>query len=109
MIERFASALSRRGLLLGLAASATAAASASPAAVPAENATLIAMADELPALLAAHLDARAKVARIVASWSPHWPEPSPEIFSFDLGSKPHATIDVGPFRRHGTRTEASAM
>lgn len=94
MIDRIATALSRRHLLMGLAASATAAASVAEAAsAPQENPELLAQADELPALAAKHLEARDRVKAIVAEWSPQWPVPNAEIVRYGEGCKDYRGID----------------
>lgn len=94
MIDRIATALSRRHLLMGLAASATAAASiAEAASAPQENPELLALADELPALAARHLEARDRVRAIVAEWSSQWPVPSAELVSYGSGCKPYRDIE----------------
>jgi hypothetical protein len=94
MIDRIATALSRRHLLMGLAASATAAASVAEAAsAPQENPQLLALADELPALTAKHLEARDRVRAIVAVWSPQWPVPSAELVRYGSDCKDYRGID----------------
>ena len=94
MIDRIATALSRRHLLMGLAASATAAASVAEAAsAPQENPKLLALADELPAVAAKHLEARDRVRAIVAEWSPQWPVPSAELVRFGTDCKDYRGID----------------
>ena len=94
MIDRIATALSRRHLLMGLAASATAAASVAEAAsAPQENPELLALGDELPALAAKHLEARDRVRAIVAEWSPQWPVPSAELVRFGNECKDYRGID----------------
>lgn len=94
MIDRIATALSRRHLLMGLAASATAAASVAEAtSAPQENPELLALADDLPAVAARHLEARDRVMAIVAKWSPHWPVPSAELVRYGNGCKDYRGID----------------
>ena len=93
MIDRISAALSRRHVLLGLAASATAATATGATAAPQENPELVALADDLPAILAAYVAARENVAWIVAEWSPQWPVPAPEIFRFGDGCRRHVGID----------------
>lgn len=94
MIDRIATALSRRHLLMGLAASATAAASVAEAAsAPQENPELLALADELPGLAAKHLEARNRVRAIVAEWSPQWPVPSAELVRYGSDCKDYRGID----------------
>lgn len=93
MIDRIATALSRRHLLMGLAASATAAASiAEAASAPQENPELLALADELPSLAARHSETRARVRHIVAEWSPQWPVPDAEIVRYGEGCKDYRGI-----------------
>lgn len=94
MIDRIATALSRRHLLMGLAASATAAASIAEAtSAPQENPELLALADELPVVAERHSEARDRVRRIVAEWSPQWPVPSPELVSYGDGCKHYRGIE----------------
>ena len=93
MIDRITAALSRRHVLLGLAASATAATATGATAAPQENPELVSLADDLPAILAAYVAARETVAWIVAEWSPQWPVPAPEIFRFGEGCHRHVGID----------------
>lgn len=93
MIDRIASALSRRNLLMGLAASATAATVADAATAPEENPELVAMADALPAVLAGYVAARENVRAIVADWSPQWPVPDQEIICYGAGCKDYRGID----------------
>ena len=93
MIDRIANALSRRSVLLGLAVSATAATSVGASAAPTENPALLALADELPDLQAAYIAARDDVARIVAEWSPHWPDPDLKIVRYGQDCKTHRGID----------------
>lgn len=93
MIDRITAALSRRNLLMGLAASATAATVADAAAAPQENPELIAMADALPAVLAEYVAARDNVRSIVAKWSPQWPVPNENIISHVEGSKAYRDIE----------------
>lgn len=93
MIDRITNALSRRHVLLGLAASATAATATGATAAPQENPELVSLADALPATLAAYVAARDDVARIVAEWSPQWPVPAPEIVRYGEGTRLHAGID----------------
>jgi hypothetical protein len=94
MIDRIATALSRRHLLMGLAASATAAASlAEASSAPQENPELLALADELPDLAAKHSEARNRVRAIVAEWSPQWPVPSAELVRYGEGCKDYRGID----------------
>lgn len=93
MIDRIASALSRRNLLMGLAASATAATVADAATAPEEDPELVAMADALPDVLAGYVAARDDVRVIVAEWSPQWPVPGEEIISYGNGCKEYRGID----------------
>ena len=96
MLNTITTALSRRNVLLGLAASATAATSTgaknAPAA-PQENPALIALADDLPGIVSEYVAARDEVDRIVAEWSPRWPVPAEEIVSYGQGCKAHEGID----------------
>lgn len=96
MLNNITSALSRRNLLLGLAASATAATSTGAkgsSAAPQENPALLALADELPEIAGAYKVARDEVDQIVKAWSPSWPVPAEEVFSYGSGSKTHRGID----------------
>ena len=93
MIDRITAALSRRHVLMGLAASATAATATGATAAPQENPELVALADSLPATLAAYVTARDNVARIVAEWSPQWPVPDLEIVRYGQDCKTHRGID----------------
>ena len=93
MIDRISAALSRRHVLLGLAASATAATATGATAAPQENPELVALADDLPAILAAYVAARENVAWIVAEWSPQWPVPDPAIVRHGDLCKPHRGLD----------------
>ena len=86
-------ALSRRRVLLGIAASATAATAAKATAGPRENPELIGLADGLPAVVAAYVAAREKVEWIVAEWGPQWPVPSDEIKRYGAGCHRHVGID----------------
>lgn len=92
MIDRITAALSRRNLLMGLAASATAATMAEAGTGPQENPELIAMADALPGVLAEYVAARDHVRAIVAEWSPQWPVPSEEIIRYSDGCKDYRDI-----------------
>jgi hypothetical protein len=93
MLDRISAALSRRNLLLGLAASATAASVADAATSPQENPELLSLADALPAVLAEYVAARDKVRAIVAEWSPQWPIPSEQIICFGQGCKDYRGLD----------------
>ena len=91
--------LSRRSIMLGLAAAATAATVATvETPAPAESPALLALADALPATLKAYLVARDDIARIVAHYSPQWPVPSPDIIRYGMGCKPHCSIDGLPIK-----------
>lgn len=103
MIDRITAALSRRHVLLGLAASATAATAAGATAAQQENPELVSLADALPATLNDYVTARDNVARIVAEWSPQWPVPAPEIERYGAGSKRHAGIDDRGIETPGRR------
>lgn len=109
MIDRIATALSRRHLLMGLAASAAAAASSAEATpAPQENPALLALADEIPALVAQHSEAKERVKRIVAKWSPHWPVPTEAMIRYGEGCKDYRGIDGRgiemPWRHGGIKT-----
>lgn len=93
MLDRISAALSRRNLLLGLAASATAASVAEAATSPQENPELLSLADALPAVLGEYVAARDKVRSIVAEWSPQWPMPSEQIIRFGQGCKDYRGLD----------------
>lgn len=93
MLDRISTALSRRNLLLGLAASATAATVADAAVAPQENPELLAMADALPAVVAEYVAARENVRAIVAEWSPQWPVPGEEIIRHGDGCKDYRGLD----------------
>lgn len=94
MLDRISAALSRRNLLIGLAASATAAAAVSEAAAaPQENPELVALADALPPVLAEYVAAREAVRAIVAKWSPQWPVPGEEIIRYGNDCKDYRGLD----------------
>lgn len=93
MIDRITAALSRRNLLMGLAASATVASMADATVSPQENPELVAMADALPAVLTEFVAARDNVKAIVAEWSPQWPVPTEQIIRYGEGCKEYRTLD----------------
>lgn len=82
----------RRSLLAGLAAAA-AATTATGSTMPSENPALVALADDLPRVLSDFTSARDNVEWILAEWSPQWPTPPQEIFTFTSGSKRHNGLD----------------
>lgn len=95
MIDRITAALSRRNLLLGLAASATAAAATGTdaATAPQENPDLLAMADALPAVRAEYVTARDDRLAILAKWSPQWPVPDERIIRYGEGCRTYRGLD----------------
>ena len=92
MIDRITAALSRRNMLMGLALSATAVTMADASTSPQENPELVAMADDLPAVLAEYVAARDNVKAIAAEWSPQWPVPSEDIYRYSANSKQYRDI-----------------
>jgi hypothetical protein len=90
-------------MLLGLAAAATTATAAKGAgasAAPKECPGLLALADRLDGVSAAHTEAVQRVGVIVAAWGPQWPVPDMRIVRHDNGCKPHRDI-----QGWGIRTE----
>lgn len=82
----------RRQMLLGLAAASTAAATVTEASI-AENPDLIRMGNELPAIEADHVAARAEVKRIISEYNPKWPRTPKAIICYCSGSLDEQTID----------------
>lgn len=77
MFKTFNATLNRRRLLLGLAAASTAAATSAAIAsvqpVTAENAELLRLGDELPAVHGRFVATTAKLQAVVRKWLPRWP------------------------------------
>jgi hypothetical protein len=100
-------AMNRRAMLLGLAASTTAAAAAGATPLlPAEHPDLLALADRLPTAERALLDAQAAVTAIAERWRAAWPVPDPRIRMLGEGLEepqllqPSASpVSVGQARR----------
>lgn len=84
----------RRSFVSALAVSLTSAsaAQASGGQSLSEDPDLLALSDQLPAVLQAYKDAARKVQNIEETWGPQWPTPDPEIFWYGKGSKRHADI-----------------
>lgn len=93
MIDRITTALSRRNLLIGLAACATAASAAEASSTPSENPELLALADEIPGAVANYNDARKRVREIVTEWSPQWPVPHEDLICYYGGCREYRSID----------------
>lgn len=95
MLDKLSSALSRRRVLMGLGAACAAATATHEAGATAiaENPRLVALGDAVPTALKAYQDARARVAQIVAEWSPRWPTPDEKIVSFGSGCKTYRGLD----------------
>ncbi|WP_306114206.1 MULTISPECIES: hypothetical protein [unclassified Roseovarius] len=87
-----AAVTNRRQMLLGLAAASTAAATVTEASI-AENPDLIRMGNELPAIEAEHVAARAEVKRIISKYSPTWPRAPKAIVRYGTGCLKEQTID----------------
>jgi hypothetical protein len=102
-------AVTRRRMLLGLAAASTAAATAgipTPAesAEASENSELIRLGDDLPKYIATFEAARIERRKIIAEWEPKWPMAPDIITEIPAFSSPfHCEKEVDMFGRPITR------
>ncbi len=83
--------LSRRNILMGIAAASTAATATHSA--PTEVPALVELADALPALAKAHTDACESVEWILAEWQPQVPDPDLDLIRYSESSRRYTKID----------------
>ncbi|MEL7178510.1 MAG: hypothetical protein AAFN63_01650 [Pseudomonadota bacterium] len=92
-IQSTNTAVSRRNLLLGIAAASTAVAATPAAAASDEIPELIQMADALPGLAKAYTDACEEVEWIIAEWQPQVPTPDFDLVRYGGTTRRYQTID----------------